>query len=230
MSKNDEMAAVLWTGGKDSCMALFHAIHEGYQIDRLVTFAPENPNFLAHPIDVMKLQAEAMGLRHEIITIHTPMKESFIRERKRLKSEGIQSLVTGDIAEVDGHRNWVRDCCQESGLSFFAPLWGKNRLSAVEEFLVYGFKAIVSCVNIEMMQAELVGASFNRRLVHQLHEMKVSKGIDLAGENGEYHTLVLDGPPFSQRIEIGSASILQKVMYCYLQIHSLKLVPKMTMN
>ncbi len=73
--------------------------------------------------------------------------ENIVQEMKRLKSEGIQVLTTGDIAEINGHRNWIQDCCQESGLSFFAPLWGKNRLSAVEDFLSHGFKAVISCVN-----------------------------------------------------------------------------------
>ncbi len=60
--------------------------------------------------------------------------------------------------------------------------------------------------------------------------MKVSKGIDLAGENGEYHTLVLDGPLFSQRIEIKHSAISRKAMYCYLLIHDMALIGKTTIK
>ena len=56
-----EKSAVLWTGGKDSCLALYEARKAGYSIDGLITFAPENPAFLAHPIGFMQLQSRSIG-------------------------------------------------------------------------------------------------------------------------------------------------------------------------
>ena len=60
-------AAVLWTGGKDSVMAWLDA-RQRLCVDRLVTFVPEPRRpFLAHPIEVMAAQAEALGIRHQVV-------------------------------------------------------------------------------------------------------------------------------------------------------------------
>ena len=57
-------AAVLWTGGKDSALALHEARLNGCRVRCLVTFASPEPNFLAHPLAFMKLQATALALPH----------------------------------------------------------------------------------------------------------------------------------------------------------------------
>jgi diphthine-ammonia ligase len=46
-------AAILWTGGKDSALAFFKGVNEGYSIERLITFVPPNPIFLAHPLEIV---------------------------------------------------------------------------------------------------------------------------------------------------------------------------------
>ena len=59
-------AAMLWTGGKDSSMALYEANQNGYCVRCLVTFAPPEPNFLAHPLSFIKMQAQALALPHYV--------------------------------------------------------------------------------------------------------------------------------------------------------------------
>ena len=69
-------SAVLWTGGKDSALALFISIKEGHQIDRLITFAPPNPTFLAHPLEIIKEQAIQLAIPHQLIEITPPYDEN----------------------------------------------------------------------------------------------------------------------------------------------------------
>ena len=70
-------AAVLWTGGKDSALALHEARQAGCRVRGLVTFAPPEPDFLAHPIAFMKLQAAALALPHWLWPVHEPFHESY---------------------------------------------------------------------------------------------------------------------------------------------------------
>ena len=89
-------AVVCWTGGKDSALALYEARLLGYEITQLVTFVPDEPNFLAHPLHLIKLQSEAIGIPHKEMTIREPYKESYEEAIQSLKAEAA-AIVTGDI-------------------------------------------------------------------------------------------------------------------------------------
>ena len=51
-------------------------------------------------------------------------------------------------------------------------------------------------------------------------------GLDACGEQGEYHTLVLDGPLFGKSIRINSSLRKRKDSLMYLQIESVSLLTK----
>ena len=106
-------AAALWTGGKDCSLALHEVRKSGLDIEELITFAPPSPVFLAHPLPFLARQAAAMGLRHRVITIRPPAEDGYTRALKALRREGIRTLVTGDIAEVGGRPNWMREVSRD---------------------------------------------------------------------------------------------------------------------
>ena len=121
-------AAILWTGGKDSAMALFEARQNGYHIRYLVTFAPPEPDFLAHPLEFIKMQAQALVLPHYFLPISKPFEQNYEAGLCKLRDKmGVNCIVTGDIAEVDGHPNWIRERSRPVGLSVYTPLWGRDR-------------------------------------------------------------------------------------------------------
>jgi len=70
-------AAMLWTGGKDSALALYEALQSGWRVCCLVTFAPPEPKFLAHPLAFIQLQAKALELPHYVFSIHDPFAQSY---------------------------------------------------------------------------------------------------------------------------------------------------------
>jgi diphthine-ammonia ligase len=121
-------AAMLWTGGKDSAMALFEARQNSYHIRYLVTFAPPEPDFLAHPLEFIKMQAQALALPHYFLPISKPFEQNYEAGLCKLRDKmGVNCIVTGDIAEVDGHPNWIRERGRPVGLSVYTPLWGRDR-------------------------------------------------------------------------------------------------------
>ena len=122
-------AAMLWTGGKDCSLAFYEARRDGYEVRCLVTFAPANPNFLAHPPAFIKLQAQALALPHHILSINAPFDKSYEVALGRLRDEmGIETVITGDIAEVNGSPNWIRERSRPVGMKVHTPLWGRDRL------------------------------------------------------------------------------------------------------
>ena len=110
-------AAVLWTGGKDSALALHEAQIAGCSVRCLVTFAPPQPAFLAHPLSIMALQAQALALPHLVWPVREPFADDYEAGVRWLKeTRGIDTVITGDIAEVAGHPNWIRERATRLGM------------------------------------------------------------------------------------------------------------------
>lgn len=213
-------ASVLWTGGKDSALALYDAMLLGYDVVNLVTFAPVGQNFRAHPLNFMAHQAEAIGLPHSTIKIKEPFKKAYEDAIAALnENDKIDVLVTGDIAEVDGLPNWIRECSKPSRMEVFTPLWHLDRTVLLKRLISSGFQVIFSCVKSPWFTDEWVGKSLTNHTFELLLKLSADTGLDLCGENGEYHTLVLDGPYFKKKIHIESFSTCQEDSLMYLDIH-----------
>jgi uncharacterized protein (TIGR00290 family) len=217
----DKKAVVLWTGGKDSSLALYEAVSMGYKVKSLVTFAPENERFLAHPLKFMKRQAKALQLPHRTIHLRPPFREGYEKAIRDLgRTAG--TLVTGDIAEVDGHPNWIRECSQKSGVDVLTPLWKRNRVEILRKLLSLGFRVVFSCVKKPWLPMEWVGQTLDEQRLKRLMELHKKTGLDVCGENGEFHTLVADGPLFRKDIQITSQSIRTEGKFMYMEIKRMK--------
>lgn len=190
-------AAVLWTGGKDSALALDEARRAGIPPGALVTFAPPGAAFRAHPVPVMAAQARALGLPHRVVELRPPLDAAYRRAFEALAAEGFTRLVTGDIAPVDGLPNWVRERAAGLPLEVLTPLWGRDRAGLLATFRERGFRAVLSCVR-PPIPPSLCG----RPLDGDAEAVLRAAGADLCGENGEYHTLVLDGPGFAAPVAL----------------------------
>ena len=220
-------AAVLWTGGKDSALALHEARRNGCRVRYLVTFAPPEPDFLAHPIPVMKLQAEALGLPHLVCPVPAPFAESYEAGLRWLKTTmNIDTVITGDIAEVGGAPNWIRERSRPAGMNVLTPLWGRDRLTLLQQLLAARFKVIFSCVKTRWLAAGWVGRPIDEQSVAELRALRRQNGLDLCGEEGEYHTLVTDAPDFHRRVEIGPAAVCERDTLAYLQVSRAELKTK----
>jgi diphthine-ammonia ligase len=196
-------AAVLWTGGKDSVLALYEARLAGFIIVNLVTFIPEGADFLAHPLFIMKAQSQALNLPHRTITISEPFQENYEKAIAAIKIKyEVDTLVTGDISEVDGLPNWIQECSRPSGMKVFTPFWEKERGTILNRLLSFHFKVIFSGVKKPWLTDDWLGREMTVSSLEQLKVLGRETGLDLCGEQGEYHTLVLDGPGFGKRIEI----------------------------
>ncbi len=183
-------AAVLWTGGKDCALAL-HEVRRKMDVVCLATFIPDKAAFKAHPLPIMKKQAAALGIAHSKFKVVSPYKKGYENALKRLRSMyEVDVLVAGDIDRVARQPNWIRECAEPLGFKVLTPLWGKSRKALLERHWRAGFKAVISYVNPPLGQ-EWVGRVLDRNAVRELARIK---GVDLCGENGEYHTMVVSGP------------------------------------
>jgi diphthine-ammonia ligase len=208
-------AASSWSGGKDSCLACYKALAQGYEIKYLVNFiSREFKRCCFHGIEarLIKVQAELIGIPLIQKEVTQDMKE-YEKEFKEALSglKGIDSMVFGDIY-LDEHKDWVERVCSDLGIAAVEPLWNSSTERLIEEFIDLGFKAIVVSCQADKFNSDFVGSFIDKALLADLK----SRDICPCGENGEFHTLVLDGPIFKKRIEIlEGAAVLKEGFWKY---------------
>jgi len=224
MSPRAAGAAVLWTGGKDSALALHEATLGGCSVRCLVTFAPPQPAFLAHPLAIMKLQAQALGLPHFVWAVREPFAESYEAGLRWLKETiGIDTVITGDIAQVAGHPNWIRERATRVGINVITPLWGRQRIELLQRLMAMRFKVVFSCVKTRWLSADWVGRGLDVAAIKRLRLLREENGLDLCGEDGEYHTIVTHAPGFQRRLRLGAVRVREREDLAYLEIDGAEL-------
>lgn len=196
-------ALVSWSGGKDSCLALWRAQRAGVPVRRLLTALDESgQRARSHGVSPMLLRAQARALGLELRSIATSWADyeaHFVTALQQARSEGIDTAVFGDI-DLQPHREWEEQVCARAGLQALLPLWGEARARLVDEFLDAGFRAVVVCVDGRHLDERFAGRPFDRAFLADL-----PAGVDACGENGEFHTFVTDGPNFSQPVALRAA-------------------------
>lgn len=197
-----------WSGGKDSAMAYYRAMKLGMIPKKLLTmFEEEGEISKSHalPLEVVQAQARSLGVQLAIKEASWDSYEAqFIKAMDECHAQGITHGIFGDI-DLEGHLEWVQKTCAKSDVVAIHPLWQEPRRKIIEELLDVGFEAWIVVVNTTMMPAEYVGKKFSNEIIVELEAL----GIDACGENGEFHTVVVDGPIFSKRVpvKIGGAII-----------------------
>jgi diphthine-ammonia ligase len=192
-----------WSGGKDCCLALYRAKSGGLDIKYLAnTVTEDGQRSRSHGITaaVIKKQSEALGI--PIVqqpTTNDTYEAEFIKMLNSFKAEGIEGGVFGDI-DFNAHREWIERVCGEAGITFYLPLWLEDQRKLMEEFIDAGFTAVVVAVKADLLGEETLGRTVDREFMAYLEGL--DKGITPCGEAGEYHTLVIDGPIFQNRLEI----------------------------
>jgi uncharacterized protein (TIGR00290 family)/prepilin-type N-terminal cleavage/methylation domain-containing protein/prepilin-type processing-associated H-X9-DG protein len=213
-------AALLWSGGKDSALALHHVLadHPGLEIVKLVTCVSQVYDRVSmHGVRrrLIEEQAESLGLPVEFVVIPThdspgcpaeatgpgtcfPPNDSYTRAilaaLERLKGEGVEVIVFGDIF-LEDLRAFRDKLLAHAGLEGHYPLWGRDSAELYREFLDLGFRAVTVCVDTERLPAERCGQFLTPAFVASL-----PAGLDPCGERGEYHSFTFDGPHFRRAV------------------------------
>lgn len=192
---------VSWSGGKDSYYAAMQAAADGYKPVVLLNVLNEEGKISrSHgiPESILKAQAASIGLPiHLIASSWTDYQKNFIAALQLLKNNsGLTHAVFGDI-DLEAHKQWEEDVCQQAGIEAILPLWKQDRKDLVCKMLAAGIETIIVSCDEEM------GPHFlGKKLSHQLIQKLESFGVDPCGENGEFHTLVINAPMFSKPLQV----------------------------
>jgi len=191
------------------------AMKSGHEISCLVNFISQEykrVSFHGTEAALIKLQAESIGLPlFQEETTPDAYEKEFKGVVKGLIPGGIEGMIFGDIY-LDEHKAWVERVCGDLGIKAIEPLWNKKTEDIFLELIDSGFEALVVSAKKDLFTKDWIGKRLDRKFLKYLKE----NNIDICGENGEYHTLVVDGPIFKEKIKIDHGKVVERGSHLFL--------------
>jgi uncharacterized protein (TIGR00290 family) len=213
-----EPAIVLWSGGKDSALALYEARRQYDIVALLTTITEEYDRISMHGVRTALLDQQATSIGHPLHRVGIPpvcvndVYEQRMREAmERYVRQGVRTVVCGDLF-LEDIRRYREEKLALVGMTPVFPLWGRDTRKLARAFLDLGFRAVLCCVDGEKLDGNFAGREYDERLLAEL-----PAPVDPCGENGEFHTFVFDGPLFANRVpfEVGSRVLRdRRFWYC----------------
>jgi uncharacterized protein (TIGR00290 family) len=202
-----------WSSGKDSAWAL-HVLRQSGKYEVTGIFTTINAAFdrvamHAVRVELLRLQAQAVGLPLELIEIPYPCSDeqyaaAMTDFMARAYDSGVRCMAFGDLYLQD-IRRYREERMQGTGIEPVFPLWERPTRSLLLEMLAGGLRACLTCVDPRVLPAEFAGRELTPELLASMPE-----GIDPCGENGEFHSFVFDGPMFARPLAIEMGEVVER--------------------
>lgn len=202
--------AISYSFGKDSTLAMDKIVRAGgTPVCLVATYNSEMERSWIHGVNPPLMRALADSLRIPLL-LSACGAENYeaVFEDTLLASKNIyraEAVVYGDI-DVEEHRCWDCERAENAGLTAVLPLWQQERESCVREFLDLGYTALIKCIDNTLLSRELLG----RPLDPQMLDYFAAQGVDLCGENGEYHTVAVGGRLFKKPLSVKTGDYFEQ--------------------
>ncbi len=200
-------SAVLFSGGKDSVMALYYALNNGDDVRYLLSMKSENTesymfhvpnihltNLISEAVGIPIIEAKTNGVKEEEL-------EDLLREFRNLKELGIEAIYTGALFSTY-QKSRIEKLASEVGIKAISPYWHKDPVEYMNLVIDSGFTVIISGVFAYGLDESWLGRVVDRNALDELIKISEKTYINVAFEGGEAESLVIDGPIFKKRIEI----------------------------
>lgn len=201
----------LLSGGKDSVSAVDVARQHGWDVAAALTLRPaEDDAWMFHTpnLAVVRGVAECLGLplaeapvrsgqAEEVEDLEAAVKDSHDRY-------GLQGIVSGALAS-EYQRTRLDRVGHRLGLKSFAPLWHKEPRGYLDGLLASGWDVRFSRTAADGVPPSWAGQRLDAAKVEAMAGHRARPHV--AGEGGEYETLVLDCPAYSRRLVVDRAHV-----------------------
>lgn len=196
--------AALFSGGKDSSLALWKAQKLGLEVEYLVTVYPErDDSYMFHKPNLHLIPDLARSIGVEPLKIKSSgEKEKEVQDLKEgLVDYDISGLITGAVAS-NYQMDRIEKLSDELSLDVYAPLWNMPQDRLLEELLENKFQTIIVSVSAMGLDESWLGKKIDERCIEELKALNEEYGINISGEGGEYESLVIGGPLFDKDFKV----------------------------
>ncbi len=212
-------AALAWSGGKDSAMALHQVRQSGpYSIERLLTTITQDYDRISmHGVRTTLLEQQAAALNlplDRVLLTRNPSQEEYDAKMRACMSQyretGVEAVVFGDLFLEDVRQYREKNLAQ-AGMQAIFPLWRRDTHECARDFLAAGFRAVITCVDLHALPASFAGRDYDESFLRDL-----PASADPCGERGEFHSFVYDGPVFAEPVSFAQGcTIVREDRFCY---------------
>ena len=215
LPEHNRKIGILCSGGKDSWYAAQVMQRLNYDLAVVLVIKSENQDsymFHTPAIELVQLQAEAARLP-VLEQVTKGEKEEELMDLKMLLQRAkdefqVDGIVTGALFS-QYQRSRIEKLCNELSLKPFAPLWHLEQESELRELLREGFVITMSSIAGDGLSEKWLGKEIGKKEVEELVSLREKIGFNVAGEGGEYESLVLDCPLFSKRLVLESENSME---------------------
>jgi uncharacterized protein (TIGR00290 family) len=198
-----------WSGGKDGFFARWLSSQKQAKPVCLLTMLKDNNEFTsAHGLHRDMLSAQAECLNTPIIfgsagfgEYEQGLKKALLQVQEHYK---ITDMVFGDI-DLDAHKDWYDRILQNSSVSTRYPLWHYDRKQLLKDMFAAGMETMIVSVKNESLDQSFLGQILTSALANKIE----SKGICPTGEEGDFHSFVVNGPGFHTSLSVEKTDIWQ---------------------
>jgi uncharacterized protein (TIGR00290 family) len=214
---------VSWTGGKDGCYSCYKAIADGYEVTHLLNFRNIKKSG-SHDINprIIQVQSQAIGIpiiQRDFFSYEQEFKNVVLD----LRAQGarIDGAVFGHI---ETHKMLVDRICRDLDIDLLLPIWKQKSEKILTEIIDSGFEVFIVSIKESLLSREWLGRRIDERFIDDLAD--VNDSLDPCGENGEFHTIVTDGPIFKKKIILSGSEQVLRDGYRFLIINEFSLKNK----
>jgi len=210
----------LFSGGKDSSWALYRAIEDGLDVQRLVTVHPSGDSYMYHipATSLASLAAESIGIELVDVEPDDFAAESAVDSGQQGDDElepleaalaaladdldgGIAGVTAGAV-ESEYQTSRIQAMCDRLGAELYAPLWQEDPRDLADAMLAAGFEIRIIQVAAYGLDESWLGRTIDEDALAELEQLNEEYGVHILGEGGEFETLVTDGPHMDRPIRL----------------------------
>lgn len=205
-------AFLSWSSGKDSAFALIEARRLGLVeiVGILTTISETYDRVVMHGVrhSVLDLQIVSLGL--PCIKVSLPLDCSMDEYEQRMdqaltqvRNAGVHQVVYGDLY-LESVRSSREAQLARLGMYGVFPLWNRSTTALAHEMIACGIVADIVCVDPRRLDRRFSGRRFDHEFLAYL-----PSNVDPCGENGEFHTVVSNGPMFRELVRLNIGEVVE---------------------
>ncbi|EME3971973.1 adenine nucleotide alpha hydrolase [Vibrio fluvialis] len=207
---------VSWSSGKDSTLTLLRLQEDPrYEVVGLfTTYVADEVPFQATPLNVVEMQAEALGLPLVKIALpevfpSNPVYQSLIVDGIKHSGLSVEAVAFGDMF-CNGIAEYRKSYIEPAGWECVLPLLGEDSSTLAREIVARGIVTLVVTTDGQALDASYCGQWYSTEFIQSLPE-----NVDPCGEDGEFHTLVTFAPGFRQSIQLTLTHVQRGERFCH---------------